>query len=278
MGPMHFFDGGMLIFPFMMIFMFAAMLIFMFIARTVIFGQGSFRLQRRGHRGRRGSMMGRGHTFLDEIFEDDKEKTQSVPTSVHREAKSRPTAKSSATKESWTTSKIQAHLDKARAYQKQINDLIKSTPDRNRARRQELATQVSEWIKAIEDLSKQVGNFQQNTLINQDLNSVPQAIEELEARLANESNETTRKELERTLASRKNQLAALQRLQDSIHRAEIKIESTLSALGTIYSQLLTAQSTDQVADYSRLSTEVDEEVRTLQDHLDALREVKLGNI
>jgi hypothetical protein len=31
-----------------------------------------------------------------------------------------------------------------------------------------------------------------------------------------------------------------------------------------------------VADYSRLSVEVDEEVRLLQDQLEALREVKLG--
>lgn len=277
MGPMPFFDGGMLIFPFIMMFMFAAVIIFMFIARNVIFGRGGFRSRRWGHRGRRGSMMGRGHTFFDEIFADDEE-TQAAPTSGQQEAKSRPTPKSSATEESRTTSKIQAHLDKARAYQKQINELIESTPDRNRARRQELATQVSEWIKAIEDLSKQVGNFQQNTLIHQDLDSVPQAIEELKIRLANENNETTREELERTLANRKNQLAALKQLQDTINRAEIKIESTLSALGTIYSQLLTAQSTNQVADYSRLSTEVDEEVRTLQDHLDALREVKLGNI
>jgi hypothetical protein len=59
-------------------------------------------------------------------------------------------------------------------------------------------------------------------------------------------------------------------------RAEIKIESTLSALGTIYSQLLIGQSTNQVADYGRLSSDVDEEVRTLQDHLEALEEVKLG--
>jgi len=59
-------------------------------------------------------------------------------------------------------------------------------------------------------------------------------------------------------------------------RAELKIESTLSSLGTIYPQLLTSQSTNYVADYSRLSEEVDEEVRTLQDHLEALEEVKLG--
>ena len=33
-----------------------------------------------------------------------------------------------------------------------------------------------------------------------------------------------------------------------------------------------------VADYSRLSAEVDEEVRTLQDHLEALEEVRLGGL
>ena len=34
-------------------------------------------------------------------------------------------------------------------------------------------------------------------------------------------------------------------------------------MGTIYSQMLSSQSTDHVADYSRLSAEADEEVRTL---------------
>jgi hypothetical protein len=104
---------------------------------------------------------------------------------------------------------------------------------------------------------------------------VPQAIEKLEAQLAAENNDSTRRELERTLANRRNQLAALEELQETMQRAQIKIESTVSALGTICSQLLTTQSTDQVADYSRLSGEIAEEVKTLQDHLEASKEVKL---
>ena len=72
----------------------------------------------------------------------------------------------------------------------------------------------------------------------------------------------------------KAQLAALDELQETMQRTEIKIESTGSVLRTIYFQMLTAQSTDQVADYSRLSGEIDEEARTLQDHLEALKEVK----
>lgn len=65
-------------------------------------------------------------------------------------------------------------------------------------------------------------------------------------------------------------------LQNTMKRAEIKIERTLSALGTIYPQILTGQSTNQVANYSRITSAVSEEVRALRDHLEALAEVKLG--
>ena len=80
----------------------------------------------------------------------------------------------------------------------------------------------------------------------------------------------------RTLINRKNQLASLQVLQRTIKKAEIQIESTLSLLGTIYSQILIGQSTNHVADYNRLSIDVDEEVHRLQDQLEALWEVKGG--
>ncbi len=61
-----------------------------------------------------------------------------------------------------------------------------------------------------------------------------------------------------------------------MQRAEIKIENTLSLLGTLYPQILPSQSTNQVSDYSRITSEVSEEVRVLHDHLQALEEVKLG--
>jgi hypothetical protein len=174
---------------------------------------------------------------------------------------------------------IQAHLDKALAYQTQIESLVKATADANaRARLQELAGEVGEWVEAIEDLARRINDFQGNSLIRQDLESVPQAIASLETQLGTEADPGIRAQLERTLTNRRNQLASLERLQTTMKRAEIQIESTLSALGTIYSQLLTGESTDHVADYSRLSAEVDEEVRLLQDRLEALEEVKLSRM
>jgi hypothetical protein len=172
---------------------------------------------------------------------------------------------------------FQGHLEKAIAYKTEIARLMQTSENvSSQARLHDLAGQVDEWIEAINNLARRVEAFQQDKLIHQDLASVPQAIEDLEKRLAHETDETTRIELERVLANRKHQFSALNHLQSMMNRAELQIESTLSALGTIYSQILTSQSTNHVADYSRLSTKADEEVHLLQDHLEALKEVKMS--
>ncbi|NJM40426.1 MAG: hypothetical protein HC853_06505 [Anaerolineae bacterium] len=71
-------------------------------------------------------------------------------------------------------------------------------------------------------------------------------------------------------------MATLEKLQSSMRQAEVQLESTVASLGTIYSQVLTAQSTNQVADYGHLAADVNEQVHQLQDQIEALEEVKLG--
>ena len=115
-------------------------------------------------------------------------------------------------------------------------------------------------------------------MINQDLKAVPASILRLEDQITAEPDPEVKAALERTLASRKKQLISLKQLQSLLTRAEIQMENTLSVLGTIYSQILTDQSTNQVADYRHLSAEAEEETRVLQDHLEVLEEVKLGSV
>lgn len=174
---------------------------------------------------------------------------------------------------------LKDQVKKARTYQAQIKSLLKSSSKQTiHIRQADLTNQIDQWVQAIETLAERVESFRQNSVIQTDLVAVPQSISDLERRLASETDESTRAELDRTLAVHKNHLEALNRLQGTINRAEIKIESTLSLLGTLYSQMLTSQSTNHVADYSRLSEDVEEEVHILQDHLDALGEVKSGRI
>jgi hypothetical protein len=174
-----------------------------------------------------------------------------------------------------STDQLKVYLDQTMSYQAQIDQILKATSNAsNRAHRLHLATQVNIWTEAIESLTLHLASLRRDDLIRQDMAAVPKAIEGLEAQLAQETNPDIRAQLERALINRKNQLDSLQLLQSTIKRAELQIESTLSLLGTIYSQIMISQSTNQVADYGRLSLDVDEEVRRLQDQLEALWEVK----
>jgi len=173
--------------------------------------------------------------------------------------------------------KLQGYVDQALAYQGQIHQAIKSSAGQTERYHQDrLVRQIETWTGSITSLVHRLNGLRQDDLIRQDLQQVPKAITDLKQRLANTTDPDLKAQLERTLANRGKQLASLQALQSTMERAEIQIESTLSMLGTIYSQILTGQSTSHVANYDRLSEDVDEEVRLLQDHLEALREVKLG--
>jgi hypothetical protein len=170
--------------------------------------------------------------------------------------------------------RLDGYLKQTRAYKAQLDQAIKASGQR--AHLQTLGGQIDTWTETIQDLVERISKLRQDEIIRRDVETVPAAIADLESRLQREKDPAIRAQLERTLANRRKQLASLDQLQNTVRRAEIQIESTLSLLGTIYSQILTGQSTSHVADTSRLSADVDEEVRLLQDQLEALREVKLG--
>jgi len=173
--------------------------------------------------------------------------------------------------------RTRAYLEQALDYKRKIEQAASNTSNStSRSNLEQLLAQVDVLVDAIEALVERISSLRRDEVIRRDFQNVPRAIKDLENRLATETDPALRAQLERTLRNRRVQLESLEALQSMIKRAEIQIESTLSQLGTIYSQLLTGQSTSQVADYSRLTTDVDEEVRLLQDNLEALREVKLG--
>lgn len=172
--------------------------------------------------------------------------------------------------------RARAYLEQALDYKTRINQAIESISGPvSQIHLNQVSAQVDTLIETIEALVVQMDNLYGNEVIRRDLQVVPQAIKDLETRLASETEAPIRTQLERALTTRHNQLDALASFQNSIEQAEIQIESTLSQLGTIYSQLLTGQSTSHVADYNRLAADIDEEVHLLQDRLEALREVKL---
>lgn len=172
---------------------------------------------------------------------------------------------------------MQSQLEQAVRYQQEIRMLAETAVSEfDQMRVERMIFLVDDWVATVHDLAGRVDGFWQNELIQQDLKTVPQAISDMEKRLETAENPLVREELSRTLANRRQQLAALEKLRDTMQWAEVRIESTISLLGAIYSQLLISRSKGKVVDYGRLLDEAGEEVQALHDYLEALQEVKTG--
>jgi hypothetical protein len=171
--------------------------------------------------------------------------------------------------------RLRDYVDQTLAYKAQIDRVIKSSSNpHNQFYIQQLARQLETCSQAVTDLVTRLNYLRQDELVRHDLQTVPQAIAELELRLAQASNGSLAPQLKQLLHLRQNQYALLQQLQNSILQTEIQLEHTLTLLGTIYSQLLIGQATNDIADYGRISASIDEEMHRLGDQLESLREIK----
>jgi biopolymer transport protein ExbB/TolQ len=171
--------------------------------------------------------------------------------------------------------KLQRQLGKALEYQGLIANAIRRTQQgvlRDRLAR--AAEPVQDWIKAVHLLAIRLDGYEMNQTISNDLRSVPRAIEGFKKRLAEEDNPAVQATLRNTIADKERQWEYLQKLQNTMERAEYQLESTLAALGTIYAQLQTIdlQETER-GRADRLRQEINEQVAQLQDVSEAMDEV-----
>ncbi|MDM8527810.1 hypothetical protein QUF58_06290 [Anaerolineales bacterium HSG24] len=172
---------------------------------------------------------------------------------------------------------LRKQLQQAQGYQQQLEAMLNDTSAQKSPHLEQLSDQINHWTESIKLLAEKITRFKDDDLIRHDLKQVPKAITDLEKRIKKENDPVIKTQLQRTLNNRRTQQQSLQALQKNIKRAEIQIESTISQMGTIYSHILTGQSGNQVADYSRLAADVDEEVTHLQEQLETLQEVRFNN-
>lgn len=171
---------------------------------------------------------------------------------------------------------LTAQLEQVKTYRKALDELTRNASGLRKESLLRLSAQFGEWQKSVEQTAQRISVYRGNPVVQQDLRAVPESIKKLEGELATEKNENVRAQLSKTLVARKSQLAALEKLQSAVREAEIQLESTVSSLGTIYSQALAGQSATAIADYAHLSADVDEQVRVLDDQLQSIEEVRLG--
>lgn len=167
-------------------------------------------------------------------------------------------------------------LKSALEYRRSMLKLVKKHQGAMRTSLRQTVDDINDWIRHMYELAQHIDSFQDNVIVERDLKAVPQKIEKVKIRIDREDDPRVRKDLENQLRQLEQQQKNLEATQSSVKRAEIQLESTLSSLGTVYAQmsLLGTKEVDS-SRAQRLRLEIQDEVASLQDTIDAMDEVQM---
>lgn len=206
------------------------------------------------------------------IFGGDKQ--ESAPKQV---ARGRETAVSATlTPAQKTSGPFANELQQAHRYQQNIAQMVQEAPadSMERIRLEQLNGRVTDWVHMIEEIVAHAQNQQEDRLLAEERQRVPEAIKRLEKQLKETDDPVLRQKLERTLANRQRQLEQLDVSARNRQLAALKVENTLAQLGIIYTQLRSGSFMSQTSSYERLSAEINDEVLALGDYLETLDELR----
>lgn len=133
---------------------------------------------------------------------------------------------------------------------------------------------LEDWISQIYRLAQGLDAYQRDPIIGRDTATVPQELDTYKARLVREKGSSVQAELEKTVSIKQSQWDALRNLRDTMTKAQLQLEDTLSAIGTVYMQIVLIGSKDVNSSRAqRLQQDMVEQVRALQDTSTAMDEV-----
>ena len=172
--------------------------------------------------------------------------------------------------------KLQQRMNEALDYRSRIEATIREKDDSMlKDELSQTAVQIDEWLEHIYGLARRIDKYQQEQkIVGRDRKRAETRIQQLEAELALETDAAIRAQIEVTLTSLRRQITTLDNLGNTIQRAELQLENSLSHLGTIYSQTMLAGAKDIDSSRARrLRHEIADEVTELNDMLLAMDEV-----
>jgi hypothetical protein len=167
-------------------------------------------------------------------------------------------------------------LKRALEYRRLIEDAAQRHTGAMRTSIRATASEINAWIEQIYSLARRMDAFEENEVINRDRRMVPYDLQNLRRRLESEQAPTVRTELEEAIQTKETQLTNLRNLENSVKRADIQLDHTLSALGTVYAQVQLIDTKGEVdsSRTQRLQSEIQDEVASLQDIISAIDEVQ----
>jgi hypothetical protein len=173
------------------------------------------------------------------------------------------------------SSSSRRRLESALEYRRNMLTLAARHQGAMRAQLEQTVSDINDWIGHMYDLALHIDAFESNELVERDRRTVPQQIEKARIRLKNETDEQLKADLESQIALLERQLETLNATGNSVKRAQIQLDNTLSSVATIYAQM--SQLGTKEVDSSRaqrLRLEIQDEIASLQDTIHALDEVQ----
>jgi hypothetical protein len=170
---------------------------------------------------------------------------------------------------------LRAKLNEADEYRQRIQQVVaQQRSGVLRDRLVETTSQVYDWIANMVELARRIETYRMDEIIQRDKVNLPKEIKELTARMALESSPRVREQMATTLGSKQQFAGNLEELSGRMERADLQLEHSLAALGTVYSQLLLIGSQDVDSDRAeRIRGDIRGEVAALQDLVVSLNEV-----
>ncbi len=170
---------------------------------------------------------------------------------------------------------LRVQVEKALDYRDQIDAVInKSREGVLRAHLQDVSRGITDWMENVFRLARRLDAYEGDKTIHRDLKSVEPDIEELKRRLALEDDDTVKRQISQTIAQKQIQRDNLRKLENVMDRAEFQLESTITAMGTVYSQVMILGSRDVASGRAqRLQQDITDHVQALQDVVHTMDEV-----
>jgi hypothetical protein len=171
--------------------------------------------------------------------------------------------------------KLRGQVEQALQYRDQIDQAIAGSQEGVlRDHMADVSRDISSWMENIFRLSRRLDAYEADETIHRDMQAVEPAIETLKKRLALEDDDAVKRQISQTIAQRQIQRDNLRQLESVMERAEIQLESTITAMGTVYSQMMILSTRDVSSGRARrLQKDVADQVQALQDVVQTMDQV-----
>ena len=137
------------------------------------------------------------------------------------------------------------------------------------------ASQIDDWLSNMYDLALRIDRYQQEKeILERDRKRAETRLRQLKNEYETAKNPAIKNQIEVTIDGLQRQLGTLNTLENTIRRARLQFESSLTHLGTIYSQTMLVDAKDiDRARARRLRQEIVDEVTELNDILVSMEDV-----